>query len=278
MTTPKTTPPLRSLTLLITWACFFLPSVKAGEISITPTLYAFNYREFDERKTVLNEETGFLNALSFSVEAPLAGHWRSGFGLMLAKGTVDYDGRTQTGQPHHTETDETLNAWRYSLRHHTQLKNQYTQVGLDLAYMNWTRDIQPKNNILGLFENYRWWELGLVAEAGMNTAWQGQLSTHLSIFRVFNPEMEVDLTAVGYGQSTLNLGEKNGARIALNWTKPLSTDWQFGVATWFKIWRFGRSDDVRLSNNSPFGITIHEPASTSRHAGLNLTVTRTFSP
>ena len=92
------------ISLLLATACG-LNSFEATaiEMGVSADLMYFNYAEFDTSGETLNTEIGFLPGITVSAVHPFRAI-NNTFEFSLYDGRVDYDGQTQSGQPHQTET------------------------------------------------------------------------------------------------------------------------------------------------------------------------------
>ncbi len=249
--------------------------LKAAELSLSPMLYSFNYKEFNPDGKLLDEEDGKLMGYALELSTQHDTHWHSALSLLLTEGEVNYDGATQSGIPYETRTDEDFTAIKYQLQHHTQLDQKFIELGLGLAYIKWDRDIQPRFLVRGLYEEYRWWEADIAVKFGFEQVMDGRLSFEVSVLQIISPEMEVDLSEFSLGKPDLSLGDRGGYKLSLEWTRPVNQHWQIGLRAWLKEWRFGRSNSVSVSNGRN-SYSIVEPASTSSHSAMEMVFTYLF--
>lgn len=249
--------------------------LKATELSLSPMLYSFNYKEFNPDGKLLDEEDGKLMGYALELGTQHDTHWHSALSLLLTEGEVNYDGETQSGILYETRTDEDLTAIKYQLQHHTQLDQKFIELGMGIAYLKWDRDIQPRFLVRGLYEEYRWWEADIAVKFGFEQVMEGRLSFEVSVLQIINPEMEVDLSEFSLGKPDLSLGDRGGYKLSLEWTRPVNQHWQIGLRAWLKEWRFGRSNSVSVSNGRS-SYSIVEPASTSRHSAMEMVFTYLF--
>lgn len=236
-------------------------------ISVSPGIMYFNYEEFDLNNVTLDTEIGFLPGISF-----LINEQQHSLGAHIFSGEVEYDGQTQTGVPHKTDTDETLYYLFY--RHDFLATNQHGFfVGLN--YQLWERFIQANNNVGSLYEEYSWWSAEAGVKFDINTADNKNFIFEIAGFRTFNGDILIDLNNFGYGQPSLNLGDKFGLRslLALNLKTTSHTAMQVGVE--YKYWGFGRSNTEILSNGINT-ISIVEPESKSNILRFFIQFTQSF--
>lgn len=224
-------------------------------ISLEPSIIYFNYEEFDQNKLSLDKETGFLPGLS--VRLIKNRHTLSTESFI---GVVDYDGQTQSGTPHKTDTQEFLYnlGYRYSFIH----PNTSSHFFIGSHYQLWGRSIRARNNVSGLNEVYTW----LYIEGGYHLqqalADNKSIEFEFSAIRNFNGSIHVDLNNSGYGEARLDLGNEYGLKtsLSLNITNTASNKFRIGLE--FKHWKFGRSNTEVLTNGTDT-ISILEPDSES---------------
>ena len=258
----------RSLWLISLLACS-MPGF-AGDFRAYPFVHYFDYTEYDDNGDFLDGETGWLPGFGVSYADTRDAHGlRARF--ELAGGTVDYDGQTQTGIPHETDTDTTL--YRFGLDYEYTLPAERIRLIAGADYVAWDRDIQPNYNPLvggvvgGLFEEYRWWELHAGVDAVLYDRNRHNWSARLEALYIADPQM----TVVDLGNAKLYLGEEPGYRVTGRYLYQRPDDWSVGVEAYWEEWEFGRSDNVVAG---PF--VIFEPRSETQHRGIRLIVEQRF--
>lgn len=250
---------LRSLTFCsIFLAGSVTPSnVYALEIGASADLMYFNYEEFDTTGTSLNSETGFLPGLTLSASQPYkAIHNTVKFSIY--GGQVDYNGQTQSGQPHQTNTDESIYRILYKI---SWSPENYQSIFYARTYwQQWDRNILSNKGVSGLFERYQWWSLEAGIQASIYKHDRHDVLFELGLLKTTNGTIKIDLNNSGYGTPVLDLGDSIGLNSALNYQIKLrqNSDLQFGFR--YTTWRFGRSNTRTLSNGSTV-ITVVEPES-----------------
>ena len=232
-------------------------SSHAVNLEAAAELMYFDYEETGIAGDTLNQETGYIPGFSIGASRPWLNTDHS-IEFSLYGGSVDYDGQTQSGQPHQTTTEQTIYRFLYRLG----WSPQDTDGGFygEIYWQQWDRDIQPNNGVSGLFERYQWWSIEAGVEVPLVRKNRHDLLLELGVLTTFNGTLLVDLSSAGYGEPLLDLG--NGAgfaselRYAFNQND--SGSFHFGIA--YKTWEFGRSNSVTVSNGIDF-ITITEPDS-----------------
>lgn len=248
-----------SITLLF---CDFAHAYRHNFI-ISPSLYIFDYAEYDAADNFLDGETGVLPGIHFAYNfnhehfSILAQYSEYG-------GNVDYDGFTlQTGTPHQTLTDTYLRFYNFTL--YTAEFDHQPQLFMRFGSSYWNRNILSSGNVSGLHEKYRWNEIsaGFRIEQYNN---QLNLWLEFSILKTHSPDMDIFLPS-----ETLNfpLATKTGFRAEAGRYFKLSNNFDIGLSGFIEHWRFGASDSqfsVDLADD------IYEPDSESRHWGLRLNI------
>jgi len=252
--------------------------VSAGEIQVAPSLHYFNYSEFSDDGSLFNRETGFLPGLQISAGTRFGqaflGHLQADF----YRGTVDYDGQTQSGVPHLTDSDTVLYRLGGSISY--TFRENFRPY-LSLRYLRWDRTIRDNfnptlgANVSGVYEQYRWWEAGVGAHADLWRRVDTQWLLDVALLRILTPEMEIDLETRGFGSPVLPLGEEYGVRAELTWIKNWQKNRGLDLSLYYEAWDFGRSADIVVNRGTQF-MVIHEPRSETRNAGARLTFTFLF--
>ena len=244
---------LNSLLLISCAFLFASNAIAETKITLSPGLSYFNYEEFGLDNATLNKEIGLLPGISFTLQQQ-----EHSIGAHIFSGEVEYDGHTQSGDPHTTNTDESLYYFYYRYDFLTDLSHH--NYFLSVNYNFWERFIQANNNVGSLYEEYSWWHL----EAGMHTYRQIQnqqkINYEIAIFRTFNGEILVDLENFDYGKPVLDLGDKFGARGMISYD--LKTDYNtlITMGLEYKFWGFGRSNTKNISDGVTT-ISVTEPES-----------------
>ncbi|MBT8128790.1 MAG: hypothetical protein KJP10_02280 [Gammaproteobacteria bacterium] len=237
----------------------------AFDLGLAAELLYFDYEETDINGNLLNQETGLIPGLSLTA-AKAFDSLNNTFKISAHDGQVDYDGQTQSGQPHETTTEETIYRMLYKLSW-SPASSQSALYG-EAGWHQWDRDIQPTNGVLGLFERYQWWSL----EAGIQLPFikndSQDLSLQLGMLTTFNGTIMIDLTEAGYGNHTLDLGDDFGFSGELNYRYRQASNSSLQLGLQVKTWDFGRSNSKTITNGSQF-ISITEPDSTSVQTTLS---------
>lgn len=240
-------------------------SSQAMDLRIAAELMQFDYEETDSAGNTLNQETGYIPGLTLAASHPYHSIFNT-LEFSIYDGEVDYDGRTQTGQPHQTTTEQNILRVLYRLSWSPQAMKGalYGKV----YWQQWDRDIQPNNNVLGLFERYRWWTL----EAGVQVPFikdqRRNLLFEIGALATTNGTIKIDLSELGFGEPTLDLGNDYGfaAKLKYELLYTRNSSFQFGLQ--FRRWEFGRSNSKTVSDGNT-EIVITEPDSTSMHTMLS---------
>lgn len=117
----------------------------------------FYYQELDGNKKNLSE-TGYLYGGEVSLEVDYR-RIKSVFNVSKMSGEVDYQGRTQTGNPHNTKTKQSIIQYGASIGYsfiigQFESNNISIQPNLNVLVYHWRRDIQPNKQVSRLVEDY----------------------------------------------------------------------------------------------------------------------------
>lgn len=261
------------VTLVIPLLLLLPPSAKAEvQFSIAPSLLYFDYTEFSTSGTTLDKETGWIPGVQFHLNKQFNEQWTVELELTTYDGNVNYDGHTQAGTAHSTNTDETI--FKLGARIKTPLTT-HTNLVFGTKYNKWERNISNNNDILGLLEIYRWWEIsaGITGEF-----WKTETQSWLieaNLLRTINPTIHVDLSRADYGKTNLNLGTDWGTRLQLFWVHKHTSNWQYSFNIFYETWNFGRSNSQATTGGTNTA-TVYEPYSETRHKGLLLAITKSY--
>jgi hypothetical protein len=237
----------------------------AADIRISAELMHFDYEETDTQGNILNQETGFIPGFTLAASQP----YRTIFNTLefsLYDGRVDYDGRTQLGQPHQTTTEQTILRLLYRLSWLPQ--NSKSGFYGKVYWQQWDRDILPNNDVLGLFERYQWWTVEAGVQVTLIKDKRRNLLFELGALATTNGTIMIDLADLGYGNPSLNLGDDYGFSSKLKYEILHRNNGSFQFGVQFRRWEFGRSNSKTISNGSSV-ITITEPDSTTMQTTLS---------
>lgn len=258
----------RHLIFLSLYLSFTHLSYAETRLSISPGIMYFNYEEFDTSGVTLDTEIGFLPGVSATLENDLMSA-----GAHIFTGDVTYDGQTQSGIPHKTDTDESLYYLFYRFNIPSNVNHRNFFIGVN--YQLWERFIKASNGVGSLYEEYTWWSL----EAGITVDkfLSGNSNVNLEVagFRTFNGEILIDLENAGFGEPVLNLGDKFGLRSQLSLELESGTSSVTSIGLEYTYWGFGRSNTAILSDGINT-ISIVEPESKSNLLRFFIQITHAF--
>jgi len=254
--------------------CLTLPLPQlayADTFEVTPSLYYFQYQEFDSGHRALNEEKGLLPGLKLGFNHSVSDGIIKVQGSFFS-GEVDYTGQTQSGAPHQTDTSERL--IKLGLK---WIPNETESIPgrlfLGFHYSDWDRDIQTRNGVLGLHEIYTWYELELGLKFESEALQHTGYWLDLSVFYVFDPNLELFLPA---SNVDFKLGQEHGFRLRAG-KKWGNTDDLYGSVNLFaEYWEFGRSNTIFTDDFFGQSAFLVEPRSESFHTGLEFSITVKF--
>jgi hypothetical protein len=250
-------------------------SETAGWIGLS--VMEFGYKEFGDRGELLNREDGLLPGLTLGV-VQTWNNWFGGLEGSINSGEVTYDGRTQSGIPLETDTDERIIATALQLGYwfNRPKSFNYALYG-GLGYRYWRRDIQPTaltdgSPIAGLLETYQW-KYGLL---GIKIKYNQSDIVHwkidVQLMRTIDPEIEVDFQGFeGFDDTRLELNEKYGTSINISWNYAYNKTQSLEITPFYEQWDLGRSPEKTLTSNGvPVGLHIFEPRSETRNIGISI--------
>ncbi len=247
-------------------------SVAETQLTISPTLLHFDYTEFSTTDQVLDRETGWLPGIGARLQHAITSNWLVSINTSYYQGTVDYNGETQQGTPHTTDTD--TNLLRIGARVDRLIyENTYLFAGFQAH--QWKRDINDNNNISGIDETYEWHEYSIGLNADFTITQKDIINFEASLLLIRDGTIFVDLSRVNLGTTTLDLGDGTGARLNLGWRHQHKKHINYELGLFFEGWEFGRSNTKQTQNSSSI-IFVTEPRSETRNIGLNFNIEYMF--
>jgi hypothetical protein len=243
----------------------FLPikSTDANTFEVTPTLYFFNYQEFDQNNSLLNKEEGLIPGVKLSY-GNVAEKDSLKFDASFYGGNVDYDGTTQLGMPHQTETNEQL--VRLGISYFQHEETHYPgQLFVGLHYWYWDRDILTRNGVQGLHEQYTWYETEVGLKFNSPEVEQSRYWLEVSAMYNFKPEMKLFLPS---SEVKFSLGSDFGYRLRAGKTWTHKQGMTTAISVFTEYWEFGRSNTVFTTDFFGSSGFLTEPDSQSFHTGI----------
>jgi hypothetical protein len=235
-------------------------------------LQAFDYEEFNAQGRSLNREEGILPGARFL--------WRYAdqrlqhqLSLDVLAGGVDYDGQTQVGIPHETDTKTRLYHLQYQLDY-VLLPGQVHAV-LGASWDHWSREIQPSGIIIGLDETYSWPALNAGLSFPLMQSGVHSVSLSAGYLKVLEGRFTVDLSALGFAKEEIDLGAGDGLESSLRYSFSLPDKTAFELELLYRRWSFDESNSKTL-NNGTRTLSFLEPRSKSQRLGLSFTLVMPF--
>lgn len=251
-----------------------LPSATYAQFSagMGAHIQSFDYEEFDLNGHTLNHEKGDLPGLSIFLA-----YSRHGFTQTLSgevyHSTIDYRGQTQLGMPHTTQTQTRLYHVAYRLAYPIYQEQLFIHGQANWDY--WSRSIKSTALVLGLDEIYSWPSIDLGLNYIVAQTHSHSIALDASYSKVLSGNFEVNLSALGAGTQTLDLGSGKGFQSSLLYQYTLDKQTKAGIKLIYKQWDFARSRSQHITTpNSVFSFT--EPRSDSKRLGLALTLSLLF--
>jgi hypothetical protein len=255
-------------------------AVEADNVSITGeagvSLNSFNYRELAASGEMIDKETGLLPGLLLGIKLARES-WALGAQLELQRARSDYDGQSSAGRALSTRTDEaisnaTLRAGKnFSVNRPNDL-GLYVHTGL----RKWRRDIASVDNVSGLYEIYRWWYVGLGANAALYQNGKFHLDADINFSRLLRPSINVDFRDIYDKPDALKLPATTAWRVALPLRYQLNPASALRIEPYAHGWNISRSAIAPLYRNGVAVGIYTEPASETRLYGVQATWQQLF--
>lgn len=227
----------------------------------------FRYEEVDEEQVQLLSEAGNLAGAYVELSQDF-NDWSMRAGAGLSGGNVDYSGATQSGVPLETDTEEFYQNYWFSAAHRFSFSNLYLTPEFGFGFWRWDRDIQSSGMSLPLSEDYQWLEYQFGLSLGVERKY-GVFELTYQYLLTRHGTVSIDLSEIGLGEPTLDLGHGQGDRVSLSFS-PNFTERFFAKAhVYYEAWEFGRSNTERIVVGSSV-FSVQEPRSTTRNYALSI--------
>jgi len=224
----------------------------------------FSWREYDGDDLLL-EESGLRHFVGLEAESMSASNWGYGLRGRLYLGRVAYDGQTQAGVPHTSDTDYLGWSAELDFTHRflfSPTASHAWAVTLSVGYDSWLRSLRDKGGIYGYDEDYEvgYGRLGAVYSGNHGWAVQGGVKLP------FYTSESVDLTRLGFDNDP-TLRPKPDYSLYASISYRLSPGWDIGG--YYDSYRFRQSDEVRVTRSGELW-SFHQPKSRQDSIGFYL--------
>ncbi len=177
------------------WLCFLLLSSFYNHslasfqsaLVLEPQLSLFDYQETDRQGESLNTEGGQLLGGRLALQLEL-NNFLTELSAQQLSGQVAYQGKTQTGSQHSTNTYNKIFRGELGFGYRFHLPVQI-EPRISLQYYSWYRAIRAKNSVSNLTEEYR----GKVLKPSVRL-YLAQNYIELGLTRTFNNSMKIQAT------------------------------------------------------------------------------------
>ena len=143
------------------------------------------------------------------------------------------------------------------------------------SHIKWQRDIRDNNNISGINETYKWLEYSIGLNSDLFINQKDVFNIEAAYLIIRNGTIDVDLSRVNLGSTTLDLGDGTGGRLNLNWKRISENNTRYGLSLFFEGWDFGRSNTKQTQGGSSI-VFVTEPRSETRNIGLKFNIEYSF--
>ncbi|MBI3903995.1 MAG: hypothetical protein HY306_13805 [Nitrosomonadales bacterium] len=234
------------------------------------SLLHFDYREFKDAGSQFNRESGFIPGVALTLGRANK-DWDVLGRFSYNSGTVGYDGKTQSGLPILTSTEETLYDFSAQMGRRFFLGPEIIPVRIygEIGYRQWKRDIHSTPVATGLLETYQWNYASAGATLPIIQVPSATVSIDAKLTSAFNSSIAVNSRGL-YDTANLTLGSRNGFRISLPISLPRQEGFQFNIVPFFEQWSFGRSNVESLTQHGLIVGTVFEPRSETKTTGIQI--------
>lgn len=238
------------------------------QLTLSPSLLYFDYTEFSTTNEILDNELGWLPGIELKLNHYITHDWQFFLVTEYYQGNVDYTGQTQVGTPHSTTTDTQFFRLAGNIQRALYEK---LNVFAGAQMHQWNRDIKDNNNVSGVDETYKWQEYAI----GLNTDFSFYKNQIFNVSAAYllirNGTIDVDLSRVNFGSTSLNLGDATGSRFTFSWSQKNTQQFNYGASLFIEAWEFGRSNTAATQGGARSAF-VTEPRSETVNIGLKLNV------
>lgn len=238
-------------------------------VAVNSIVMDFDFSEYDENGEVVNER-GVIAGAGVELGKAFGALWLSTKGSII-KGLTVYDGQTQSGIPHKTNTDQTVYDYSFQVGriYQSWRRHDYAILYAGLGFHQWTRDIKTRNNVQGLYERYSWLYAHVGARGFLYSTERMHLMVELNLLRTINPVMDVSFKGQ-HDNTRVSLGEHYGAKLSIPFHFSITRRFIVYADIFFEAWDLGQSKVVDLTSDGFVSGGLQEPRSTSRFKGAEI--------
>jgi hypothetical protein len=237
---------------------------QAEQLAVTFGGEYFSWREYDGSDKLL-EETGLRHFVGLDAASVPASNWVYGLRSRVYLGRVAYDGQTQSGTPHTTDTDYL--GWTAELDFTHRFTSTVAAPGswgltLSVGYDSWLRSLRDNAGVSGYDERYDvgFGRLGAVYSGGNGWSVQGGVKLP------FYTSESVGLTRIGF-DSDPTLKPKPDYSLYATVSYRLNSRWDIGG--YYDSYRFRASDSALVTGDGSL-YSVYQPKSQQDTVGFYL--------
>lgn len=231
-------------------------------LALSPKLSYIEYQEKSQNEASLNVEAGWISGLAgrhgWSTSAIDVDVFTE-----LLFGRVDYEGQTQSGLPHQTNSIHTHGKLGFKVSSdyldYPLLASSSLQPFFEMSYQYWLRDIQASNGIASLTETYSWQTIAVGILANMGTH-----DVIMNVGKNIQANVRVHETSCF---ESFTVHPNNGDYISIQYQYRFTENLKLGAS--YSRSHLGRSPDTEV--NTCLGrLEFHEPASLTQRISASL--------
>jgi len=246
---------------------------RALDLHLGASVLRFDFRELADSGEQLVRERGVLPGVLGGVGQTL-GRWRWSAELSYYAGSVQYDGRTQSGANFETRTDTTLAKIRARALRLLDAEGRFA-AGFGLGYRQWQRQIRGRGSVSGLDERFAAGDVSAEARLSVLRSEAATLDVDLQAAWPLRPQVKVDFGGL-FDTRTLLLGPRLAGRVSVPASWPTGPGSRLIVEPGFEAWGFGRSSTETLYRDGvPVGV-VYQPQGKGYNLDLKLLWVQTF--
>lgn len=265
------------IVLLCFWSSPLAVAGNTPSIEVGFDLMYFDYSEFDQNGTLLDQETAWLPGLTASWRYQWP-KWYVAADIDYHGGNVTYEGKTQpAGVPLTTTTETHISTVRirggYSFH---VLEGVLSSLYGGLGYHYWYRNILPAtdsngNPVSGLLENYHWTFAFLGMELGIYESRTTRLALDLRAKHLLQGTMDIDFQGFGgFDNTTVQLGLGGSVRLGIPLSFVVADNSRLVIEPYFDNWNIPQGPASPVTVNAVPVAFVYEPRSETRNFGFSL--------
>jgi len=247
----------------------------------------FDFSELDAGGARVHEHGALYGFKLKAARSFTKSHWYSELGYSQYGGVVAYDGRTDSGSAHTTESVEAMLDTYLTLgkQFDTWQSKNAVKAFSSVGFHYWMRDIKTRNRVVGSYGLYQWFYLQVGAEGLLARVKRWHFLSEVSFSKSLLPRISLNLKSSDLADRILEPGSHYGVSLAFPVEYHARNNLRISMRPSLRFWELGKSASVILQSPDGYPVArkggvapeyIYEPHSSTLMWGLSVGLEKHF--